>query len=404
MRELETLDLKGRCELVADVMQDVTKRSFSKGERKQLIRALHKSPGAVMEMCRAEDLKAVATPLYDIQRYFAWSSSALYDVQLVDVGGEERGVRVVKASDLRRVEMIHSRGRVDIVPSEGTRLVTSAGHSCHPPDGVDQLHTFVGETIYGHKSWTDIMRLRNQRLRNALIIAAEAIGKVFEHVAAETNGTVYLTDGSIDFGPSTLTVDWTYLEHSWWKEFSAVVTTIVGSLPSASSRDFAQWGLKMQLASGAQTFFSGNNPNGPLTQPDSRFAKVAIALLEDGWDIRPSFVAITDPKYLDRALPPIKDYVTNYMKSNMWRINGPSISYGPDGEIEYGTDGIAPLPEHLIEFERTLALLHETKAGARANALGAAGLKKCPDCAEEVKVEARKCRFCGYRFAEEPAQ
>jgi hypothetical protein len=26
--------------------------------------------------------------------------------------------------------------------------------------------------------------------------------------------------------------------------------------------------------------------------------------------------------------------------------------------------------------------------------------KQCPDCAEQVLAEARKCRFCGYRFGE----
>jgi hypothetical protein len=27
-------------------------------------------------------------------------------------------------------------------------------------------------------------------------------------------------------------------------------------------------------------------------------------------------------------------------------------------------------------------------------------LKTCPDCAEEVRLEARRCRFCGYAFPE----
>src|SRR5579862_7333803 len=26
------------------------------------------------------------------------------------------------------------------------------------------------------------------------------------------------------------------------------------------------------------------------------------------------------------------------------------------------------------------------------------GYKRCPDCAEDVRAEARRCRFCGYSF------
>jgi hypothetical protein len=29
--------------------------------------------------------------------------------------------------------------------------------------------------------------------------------------------------------------------------------------------------------------------------------------------------------------------------------------------------------------------------------------KACPDCAEQIRAAARKCRFCGYRFQEEIA-
>lgn len=48
--------------------------------------------------------------------------------------------------------------------------------------------------------------------------------------------------------------------------------------------------------------------------------------------------------------------------------------------------------------DRIKAQLQSNLRKLEAQALSDSGLKVCPDCAEEVKMAARKCRFCGYRF------
>lgn len=70
-------------------------------------------------------------------------------------------------------------------------------------------------------------------------------------------------------------------------------------------------------------------------------------------------------------------------------------SGGPNGTVTLGVE--QQQKEAIIAFVEEIKLASKTRRSQFAGDNGEA-TKVCPDCAEDVKEAARKCRFCGFIF------
>jgi hypothetical protein len=104
------------------------------------------------------------------------------------------------------------------------------------------------------------------------------------------------------------------------------------------------------------------------------------------------------PLGVDLASPPVQEVVRANIDVSALRAG--AVERAQLQAAEMGND--APLLEE-IEKPALISGPRQTEESSfpPVPPEASAGYKECPDCAEFVRVRARKCRFCGFRFDEQ---
>jgi predicted RNA-binding Zn-ribbon protein involved in translation (DUF1610 family) len=108
--------------------------------------------------------------------------------------------------------------------------------------------------------------------------------------------------------------------------------------------------------------------------------------------IRPAGSRITDPWTCENC--DFKAYNRTEARAHRVATGGRSVVPPSPGMLPTrpSETGVGAVPALMTD---ALSTAHKPLAGSSTPEF-----KTCPDCAEQVRYAARKCRFCGYRFGE----